>query len=150
MASSQATDKLFSKFYMHVVDHDPGATTAVIASPDGGTTPDYVDFRDYKSLAVVAAPHVVGGDLTLLEIVAATDAAFTTPVVVKAHAASTADALGDYVVLECNSDDLASAGDNLRYVAARITHATGTDESFIFYVAESRNPQDGLTSTTIA
>lgn len=151
MASAIATDKIFSRCLLQGIDHDPGVTTAVIASPDGGTTKKYVDMRDYVNFAVLAIPSIVGGGgLTLLEIVAATDAAFTTPVQIKTSGVVAADAMGDYVVLECDEADLIASGTDLRYVAARLTNATNTDEVKVVYFAEAKRPTDGLTATTIA
>lgn len=150
MASALSTDKLQSRLFVAAYDHDPGGTSATIASPDGGTTKKYVDMRDYCNLLVCVAPSVIAGSVTKVEIVAATDAAFTSPVVVKDSGTVAADANGDYVIEECSTDDLVDAGTNLRYAAARVTHSTGTDESVVFYVATPKNPADGTSATTIA
>ena len=151
MVSPIATDKCLTRNKYHVVDHDPGGTGAVLASPDGGTTPDFLDMRDYVDFVAIASPSVVGGNgITKMEIVAATDTAFTTPVVIKDSGAIQADALGDYVILECDEQDLIASGTSLRYVAARLTMATGTDEAKVIYVATAKRPHDGLSATTIA
>lgn len=151
MASAVSTDKLQSRMYFAAFDHDPNGTSATITTPDGGTTLRYVDMRDYCNFAVCVAPSVIAGSVTKVEIVAATDAAFTTPVVIKDSGTVAADANGDYVIQECSSEDLkAVSTDDLRYVAARITHSTGTDESVVFYLATPKNPRDGLSATAIA
>ena len=108
--------------------------------------------RDACNLLVTVAPTVIGGNgVTLLEIVAATDAAMTTPVQIKATPAVQADANGDYVVLECTDADLqAVSTDDLRYAAARITMATGTDEAVVTYIAKPKRAYKDLTVTTIA
>lgn len=150
--SAAPLDRMESMATRQVWDHDPGGTGAVIVSPDGGTTIRTIDMRDYTDFLVIAIPHTIGGNgVTLLEIVAATDAAMTTPVVVRAHAATVADALGDYVVLSIQQSDLAATGtEDLRYVAGRLTCATGTDEVLVYYEALPKRPRDGLTATTIA
>lgn len=150
MASALTTQKLFANFKFIAVDHDPGATTAILASPDGGTTPVVLDMRDYTCFGVVASPTVGSGGITKVEIIGSTDAAFTTPVVVKDSGAVAADALIDYVALEATEQDFIDAGTDLRYAAARLTMPTGTDEAKVFYIGEARRPQKDLTATTIS
>lgn len=153
MASALSVSKLFSGAAIAAYDHDPGATTAVITSPDGGTTKRAADMRDYDGFAVIAKPTVVGGGgLTLLEIIAAEDSALTTNVTqVKTSGTVAADALDDYVVLECLASELAQLGANLRYVGARLTMATATDEASVVYIRHrAKYAKDALTATTIA
>ena len=151
MASLVTSDKLSSTLKVASYDHDPGATTAIITSPDGGTTKRVQDMRDFAHFMVMAKPTIVAaGCLTKLEIVAATDSAITTAVVVKDSGTVAADALNDYVMLECTVDELAHLGENLRYLAARLTMATSTDEACVTYIAgAARYPGAGLTATNI-
>lgn len=150
MASAVATEKLFSSHKIAMYDHDPGATTAIITSADGGTTKQYVDGRDGENFAVLAKP-TVGGSITKLEIVAATDVAFTTPVVVKDSGVVAADALADYVALECTAAEVAHLGADLRYLAGRITMGTATDEAAVTYIQTGlRYAKTGQTATTIS
>ncbi|HOK46108.1 MAG TPA: hypothetical protein PLK67_09265 [Bryobacteraceae bacterium] len=156
MVSSVATDKMACRQKLQMFDHDPGATSAKLCSPDGGTTINYLDMREYTSLLVAAMLTVpgTGGSITKVEIVASADAAFTSPVVIKDSGAVAADATGDYVVAECTAEEIAQAGtDNgvdLRYAAARITMSANDAEACVAYLANPRYPQDGLTATTIA
>ena len=155
MASPTSTDKIRSNFLFQVWDHDPNATSAILVSPDGGTTIRYVDMRDYCDFAVIVAPTVVGGDMTKLEIVASATTAFTAVTVIKDSGALTADAIGDWVIQSCTAAEVAQegsdAGVELRYVAGRLTHATSTDESLVTYFAIPNNPKLNVTpATTIA
>lgn len=139
MATGVTSQKLASMLAITAYDHDPGATTAIVASPDGGTTKRYVDLRDYEFFGVLAKPTVVAANgITLLEIVAATDSAGTNATVVLAHAASVTDSLDEYVWLEVTAAQVKEVGDAagyaLRYVAARLTMATNTDEAAVVYV----------------
>jgi hypothetical protein len=146
IASSYFADKVFLKSY----DHDPGATTAVLAGPDGGTTIQYLDMKDYLRFAAMARPTIIAaGGLTKLEIVASADVAFTTPVVIKDSGVVAADSLNDVVFLECHADEVVQAGATLRYVAARLTMATNTDEANVTYLAEPRFQNAGITATVI-
>jgi hypothetical protein len=93
MASALSTLKWLANVLIQLWDHDPGATTAKLVSPDGGTTIRYLDMGLYSRFAVAAYPTVIGGGgLTKLEIVASSDAAFTAPVVVKDSGVIAADA----------------------------------------------------------
>lgn len=149
MASAVGTEKIFANAKIAMYDHDPGATTAIIVSGDGGTTKRYVDGRDAENFAVVAMTTI--GDMSKLEIIAASDVAFTSPVVVKDSGAVVADAVGDYVALECTMAEVAPLGTNLRYLAGRLTMDTATDEAVVTYIQTGlRFAKTGQTATTIA
>lgn len=156
MASSLSGMKLFSELKIQMFDHDPGATTAVLCSPDGGTTIKYADMRDYGTFAAIAmASTLTGNGITKLEIVASAAVAFSSVVVVKDSGTVAADAVGDYVVEECTAEELAQlSSDNsveLRYVAARLTCQNAADEAVVTYIqGNPRWPQSGLTADTIS
>lgn len=152
MASAVDTQKIGSQIKVVSYDHDPGATSATLAGPDGGTTIRYIDMLDYANVGVLVKPNIVGGGgVTKVELVASTAVAFSSVVVVKDSGTVAADALDDNVWLECTAAELNAMGTNLRYVAARITSATGTDESTVTYVATgARNATEDLTATAIA
>ena len=153
MAVTTASEKIGSRLFVKAYDHDPGATTAVLASPDGGTTIRYLDMKDYENFGVMVRPTIAAGALTLVDIVASADVAFTSPTVIKTSGTVAADALNDVVWLECTAEEVAQAatdaGAALRYVAARLTNATGTDEADVIYVGVPKRPAPGLTATLI-
>lgn len=150
MASAVSTQKIASELYVRSWDHDPGATSAIIASPDGGTTKRYMDLKDYSHVMVVAKPTVVGGGgTTKLEIVASATTDFASVTVVKDSGTVAADALDDQVVQECSAEEVVHLGDTLRYVAARLTNATNTDEVAVTYIGIPRRPAANTTATTI-
>lgn len=146
MASTVATQHLASTLRIQPYDHDPGATSATLCSPDGGTTIRYWDLRDYRHFGALISPKIMGGDITLFEIVASATVAFSAVTVVKATAVIALDADDDYAFLECTDDEVQYLGSTLRYVAARITNATGTDEAVVTYIGTPKNP--GLDKTT--
>lgn len=155
MASPQSSSKLLSEFLIASYDHDPGATTAVITSPDGGTTLRYVDMRDYSVFGVLAtSTAMTGAGITKVEIVASATAAFSSVTVIKDSGTVAADALGDYVLLECTAEEVAQegadAGVDLRYVAARITEANSADEAVIVYIGKAKRPHTAISATTIS
>jgi hypothetical protein len=115
--------------------------------------------RDYDGFMVVAKPTVVGGGgLTKLEIVGfiSTDSTGAgTAYVIKDSGTVAADALDDNVVEECTAAEIAQvatdAGVTLRYVAARLTNATNTDEVAVTYVQyPAKRATKDLTVTAIA
>lgn len=153
MATAVTSQRLASIMAVTAYDHDPGATTAVVTSPDGGTTPRYVSVQGYEVFGVIAKPTVVGGNgITLLEIVAAEDSAGTNAQVILTHAATVANSLDEYVWLEVTAAQIKEVGGstyNLTHCAARLTMATNTDEASVVYIrAFPRFPQSALTATS--
>lgn len=157
MATAVTTQKIASKHKIQMWDHDPGVDTALITSPDGGTTKRYVDMKDYQLFGAMVMSTIFGGasGVTKVEIVAAEDADGTNLQVVLDGGTVDADAMGDYVWIECTADQIkevaAATGYNLRYVGARITCSNAGDEAVVMYIqSEPRFPQSGLTATAIA
>lgn len=158
MASALDSQKIGSRIRVKSYDHDPGATTAVVTSADGGTTKQLWDMADIDAFMVVAKPNIVGGNgITKLEIVAFIDGdedGAGTAYVIKDSGAVVADALNDNVVEECTAGEVAQIGtDNgvsLRYIGARITMATNTDEATITYISWQNRAIKDLTVTAIA
>lgn len=157
MASSLSTEKLFSELLIQPWDHDPDSTNATIVTPDAGTTKRVVDMRDYLHFGVVAmTSRLTGSGITKLEIIACDSSDGTGNVtVVKDSGTVAADAVGDYVALECSAEEIKqlseAAGATLRYVAARLTMQNAADEAVVTYVRGcSRWERSGLTATTIS
>lgn len=152
MASSVSSEYIGSRIKMVGYDHDPGGTSATLAGPDGGTTIRYVDLKEAYHFGCLVLPAIVGGGgITKVEIVASAATAFSVVTVVKDSGTIAADALDDFVFLECNVEEVKQLGATLRYVAARITSATGTDEAKVVYITMGRHFETtGMTATTIA
>jgi hypothetical protein len=150
MASAVSSEKIGSSIYVKSYDHDPGATTAILASPNGGTTIRYLDMKDYEYAAVMVKPNIVAaGGTTKVELVASATADFSSVTVVKDSGTVAADALDDNVFLECTAAEVVHLGATLRYLAARLTNATATDEATVTYIAIPKRVYSGLTATAI-
>jgi hypothetical protein len=154
MASQNATEWFGSRFDIDSYDHDPGATTAILASPDGGTTIRYADMRDLERLAVQVRPTVVAaGGLTKVELVASAATTFSSVVVIKDSGTVAGDSLNDQVFLELDASEVAQAASDAgvayRYVAARLTMTTATDEANVTYIGLPKRQYSGLTATSI-
>lgn len=157
MASLVAEQHIRSRYLQQYWDHDPGSTSALVTTPDGGTTQRWVDMRDYERFYAAAIQTVIGSSsgITKLEIVAASDTAGTDITVIKDSGTVDADALADWLCEECSADEIAHAGSAagvaLRYAAARITQSHAGDEALVHYFAISNRPAKDLTpSTTIS
>lgn len=150
MASAVATEKLGSSIYVHSYDHDPGATSATLAGPDGGTTIRYLDMKDYGHVGVLVKPSIVGGTgVTKVELVASATTTFSSVTVVKDSGTVAGDSLEDNVFLECSAAEVVQLGATLRYVAARVTNGTNTDEATVTYIGVPHKAYTGLTATAI-
>lgn len=150
MASAVSSEQIGANLYVHSYDHDPGADTAVLASPDGGTTIRYEDMRDYSAFGVMVKPNIVGGTgVVKVELVASATTAFSSVTVVKDSGAVAGDSLNDNVWLECTDTEVVQLGATLRYIAARVTCGTSTDEATVTYVGVPKRAYSGLTATAI-
>lgn len=153
MATAVTSQKIQSRIAVTSYDHDPNATTAVVVSPDGGTTQRWVPMRDFDEFYVQVRPTIVGGNgVTLLEIVGATDASGTNVTAILAHAASVTDTLDKYLGLEVNVDQINEVGNaaglKFTHVSARITMATNTDEANATFLRTGKRAFRNLTVDT--
>jgi len=157
MASPQGSQSFGSNNKVTIWDHDAGTTAATLVSPDGGTTVRSQDMRDFKHFTLIVMVTIATTGPTLVEIVAADDAALTTGVnQIKTSGAVVMDAVGDWVMLECTAEEIqqesTDGSDTNRYVGGRITSGNNGDESVAVYIAgQARFPQLNLTPvSTIA
>ncbi len=139
MSSAVDSQKISSEFSVNMYDHDPGATTAIVTSPDGGTTLRTVDmslWSRFFAMAMVTVPAT--GALTKLEIIAAAAATMASPEVIKDSGTLVADAVEDRARLECTAEEIAqiarTSGKRLRYAAARLTMSNAGGEAVVTYI----------------
>lgn len=154
MVSAVATNHIGSNLYIEQCDHDPGGTSATLLSADGGTTKKYIDMQDflYAGFKWALTIPASSSGITKVELVAASDVAFTTPVVVKDTGTIDADAVMDQGLLECSAEELMKLGQDLRYVTLRITCSNTGDEAVVAMIGmHPRFAVDELTAAlTIA
>lgn len=152
MATAVTSQKIFGQQKILMWDHDPDASTALITSPDAGTTKRYEALRDYEYFGVLAMATVATTGITKIEIVAATDAAGTDITVVLDSGTIAANAQGDYGVLEVTAAQVreqgSASGKNFTHVGARLTLGTSTDEAAVVYIlAGPKFPKADLTAS---
>lgn len=155
MASAVTSQKIGSSWAIRSYDHDPGSTSAVITSPDGGTTKRVVPLALYELFGVNAMTSVSASSsgVTLLEIVGCTDSAGSNPTVVVSSGTVAATAVNNNVFVECTAAQVKEVGDAaglvLTHVAARVTCSNAGDEAVVTYLRG--NPKftaSGLTPAT--
>lgn len=129
-------------------DFDPDATTA--------TEIAWVDMNEFKSLAV-SFFRKVGTSAITFKIMgnSASDGSGTdVDIKTKTMTDIQPDAVGDYSWLTVNEDEIATAagaaGEDVRYLTAVVSVATGTDEGVVTYVREAKHRKLNLTADKIA
>lgn len=163
MASALAPNSLLSRLLVKRFVHDPGATTAVLASPDGGTTPYYFDMAKAEKVVVEVAPTIVGGNgITLVRVFASEDVAgATNATLIRTSGAiqldnidGSANSGGDVYRTEVHAQEIAqlaaASSLALRYLTVEITTSTNTDEASVSFIAEPKQQYSGLTGTVQA
>jgi hypothetical protein len=158
MASAAVINKLFANATVEMFDHDPGTVNPLITSPDGGTTKRYRDMTNFEQFACEVMTTVIGGGgggVTGVEIVATEDAAGTGLMTVVDSGLVQADAVGDFVALECSAAQVKEVGDaagrRLIYIGVRVTCGHAGDEACVMYHRwQPRFAASGLTATTIS
>ena len=154
MASAQTMERWGSRNALTVYDHDPGSTSAVVISPDGGTTKRYVDMQDYEGITVAMLPTVITGGVTTVAIVAAEDTSGTgVQTICTVGGSLDADALGDFIMAEATAEMIAAvgaaAGKNLRYASANITCSNSADEGLAVVIRwGAKRATTGLTASS--
>jgi hypothetical protein len=157
MASAVTSQKIGSSWSILSYDHDPGATSAQAVTPDGGTTKRYVPLALYELFGVACMTSVSASSsgATLVDIVAATDVLGTDVTTVVSSGAVVADAVGDFVFVECTAAQVKEVGDAagkaFTHVAARITCSNSGDECVVTYLrGQPKFTASGLTANVIS
>lgn len=60
------------------------------------------------------------------------------------------DAVGDYTFAEVSREEIIAVNEDIKYVSANLTFATGTDEAVVTYVREMMTGITGNTANSIA
>jgi len=127
-------------------DHDNATATNPV---DIG----WVDMKDYDKILVTAfASALTGAGVTAFSILGntASDGSGSDVTVVSHAVGSAPDAVGDYLVLECNKDEIVAAGETLRYVSANLAMANNADENVVTYIREAKTAKASNTADVVA
>lgn len=148
MASSQ---HFLSRNKITCYDHDPADSTVA-------TDVAWVDMRDYEGIVIsVFCSALTGTGPVAFKILGNSSSTGSgTDAVIKTHALGTAaDAVGDYIFLECTAEEIAAASTSttgqLRYVSANVAMNNAADEAVVTYIRYgARFATEDLTADTIA
>ena len=143
MTTGQTMEKQRSRRALRVYDFDPDATSVTAIA--------WVDMRDFGLFSATFV-RTIGTAAVTFDIAVSASSDGSSPVVVKAHAVgSEPDALMDQIHLEISAEQLAPLLADARYVSARISVATGTDEGVVVYErADPRFAGKDLTADIVA
>ena len=133
---------------LKVTHYDEDAATATNAHDIG-----WVDMKDYDAIMVTAfASALTGVGVTAFSILGNTASDGSgSDVTITSHAVGSApDAVGDYLVLECNKDEIVAAGETLRYVSANVTMANAADENVVTYIRRAKTLKASNTADVVA
>lgn len=145
MAVATASDKISSNLQVTSYDFDPNDTAV--------TEIAWVDMRDSSGI-MIQFIRTIGTGAVTFDLLANTESDGSgTDTVIKTHAVdSEPNAVGDYIFLEATADEIGAGGTGAaRYVTARVSVATGTDEGVVSYIRTAgRVHKEGLTADLIA
>lgn len=154
MASAVSVVDLFANAAINMYDHDPGATTAMLATTNG-TTQRWVPIADFHGFAGIVMATIATTGPTDIGIVAATDASGTDKTTVVSTGTIAADAVGDVAVIECSAAQIKEVGDAagkvFTHVSVGITCGNSGDECAVTFIRHTpKYPQAGLTANAIS
>ena len=140
-----AADKFLSNHNVTMYDHDPNDADANAVA--------WVPMKDYYGFVAAIFRSVGTGANDTLKIQAATDSSGTNATDVISYSGSDPDAVGDYIFLETDAQEIQGASDSLNFthVALVVEFATSTDEAVVTYIrTEPRYAGDAETADSVA
>lgn len=159
MVATTSIMKLFSRMEIRMRENDPdtGSDAYVdLAEPAAGAagtpTAPFIPIAQFRHFAACYMTTVGVGGITAFKIMAATDTAGTNATAVVSHAlGSNPDAVGDFVVLECNVEQIHEVLSTATHVGVLVNLVTSTDEGCLWFArAEAEFPRTGLTADYIS
>lgn len=155
MASAVTSQKIASNMAIKSYDHDPGATTATDLT--NGSTAVYLPIAMFEHFGVGCMTSVSASSSgpSLVDIVACTDSSGTDATTVVSSGVVDADAVGDFVWVECTAAQIKEVGDAagkvFTHFTAQITCSNSGDECVVTLVrGQPKFPQKDLTATSIS
>lgn len=138
--NSLLTERLKITLY----DFDPDATSA--------TDVAWVDFSNCERILIGFFRTIGTSDLTFTVLGNAQSNGGGTDRTIKTVTLTGVqpNAVGDYTWVEVSRDEVVAVNEDIRYVSANLTLATGTDEAVVIYVREMMTGVSGNTANSIA
>lgn len=153
MATAVTSQHIAANNSLKLYDHDPGSTSAVVVSADGGTTKNYLSMVNYEwfGLEVMLSVSASSSGPTLIEIVAAEDSSGTNATAILTSGTIAMTTVGQNSFLEVSAAQIreqgSASGYNFTHVTGRITCSNAGDECVVLMMRSyPRFPQAGLTT----
>lgn len=151
MAATYTAEVLGSRSERRLVEFDPdsGSATDVTLNPEDSEK--YLTIDQFRRFIAGVMVTVGTGGITTVKLVAATAADGTGGVDIVSKTATTADAVGDYVWVECDVEQVREVLSTATHIGVEIDLVTSTDECAVFFErAEPMFPRTGLTADYIS
>lgn len=146
-----------AEWRMRENDPDTGSDAYVdLAEPAAGSpgspTAPFLPIAQFRRFCAIYMTTVGTGGLTAFQLVAATDAAGTSATAVVSHAVgSNPNAVGDFLVLECNVEQVHEVLATATHIGVLVNLVTSTDEgACAFGRCEPQFPRAALTADYVS
>ena len=147
-------EQLTSRLFVRSVDFDPASANEEPVRLNPAASEDYLALNangSPKKYLFCIFRSVGTGGLTTATVKAATAADGTGETTVVQITPTTADAVGDYVFVEVDVDQIRAALPTATHVGLEIDVVTGTDECVVTVIgSHGQHQYDGLSSNYIA
>lgn len=132
------------RFKVTAYDHDPDATTATDIAWVDVTNASRLLIGFFRTIGTSALTFTVLGNSASNG--SGTDRTIKTVTLTGVQP----DAVGDYTFAEVSREEIIATNEDIKYVSANLTFATGTDEAVVFYIKEMMTGVTGNTANSIA
>lgn len=151
MAATYTAEHLTSISNRRIVEYDiDDAANLVVLSP--ATSEACLPIKHFRRFIAMVMNTVGTGGLTAFSLTAATSAAGANPTTIVAHAVgSNPNAVGDYLVLECDIEQVHEVLATATHIGVTLDLVTSTDEAVIYFeCADAMFPRSGLTADYVS
>ena len=151
MVATSTAEHLTSRSERRLVEYDiDDAANLVVLDPASGDV--CLPIEEFRRFAAMVMITVGTGGLTEFSITAATSAAGAGAVDVVTHAVgSNPNAVGDYLVLECDAEQVREVLATATHIGVTLDLVTTGDEAAVFFErAEPYYPRTGLTADYVS
>lgn len=153
MTATYTANVALAKAQRRLLDFDPDSSSAALVTLNPSASEKCLPIALFRRFVFGVFRSVGTGALSAFKVIAATDAAGAGSTDVVAHAlGSVPDAVGDYVWLEVDVEQIREVLAAATHVGVSLTLATSTDECVVYAEASEPyyGPTNGLTADRIS
>lgn len=146
--ATYTAEHLRSRAERRMVDFDPDSADIALVDLDPDSSAECLPLSDGYRRFLAGIMHTIGTtDIDAFQIIAATDADGTGATVVVQHSnPDAADAVGDYIWLECDIEQVKEVLAGATHIGVRAEFETLGDEAVVYF--ERADPQFAYTGLT--